>query len=46
MGFSSSSQRYDITIALSKGVSWFELVSQVSDVAHGPSCYRDRKKRH
>ena len=30
--FSSLNQRYDIIIS----VYWFELFSQVSDVAHGP----------
>ena len=30
--FSSHNQRYDIIIC----VYWFELFSQVSDVAHGP----------
>ena len=36
MGFYSLNQHYDIVIALVKCVDWFELVSQVSDVAHGP----------
>ena len=35
MGFSSLNQRYDIIIC----VYWFELFSQVSDVAHGPLVY-------
>ena len=34
--FFSPNQHYDIIIALSKCVYWFELVSQVSNVAHGP----------
>ena len=33
--FSSPNQRYDIIIC----VYWFELFSQVSDVAHGPLVY-------
>ena len=32
--FSISNHRYDMTIPLLKCVYWFELVSQVSDVAH------------
>ena len=34
--FSSPNQCYDIIIALSKCVYWFDLVSQVSNVTHGP----------
>ena len=34
--FSSDNQHYDIVIAFNKCVYWFERVSQVSDVAHGP----------
>ena len=36
MFFCFSNQRYDIIIALNKCVYWYQLVSQTSDVAHGP----------
>ena len=38
--FSSPNQRYGIIIALSKPVNRFELVYQVSDVAHGPLVFK------
>ena len=34
--FFSPNQRYDTIIALSRCVYWFNLISQVSDVAYGP----------
>ena len=34
MGFPSPIQLYDINIALSKFVDWFELLFQVSDMAY------------
>ena len=42
--FPSPKQRYDIIIALSKCVNWFDLVSVVSDVAYRPLvCFLTRK---
>ena len=35
-GFFVPNQRYDITKASLKRVYWFELVYQVSNMAHGP----------
>ena len=34
--FSPTNQPYDIIKALLRSIGWFRLVSQVSDVAHGP----------
>ena len=41
MFFSSLNQHYDIIIC----VYWFKLISQVSDVAHGPLVMKIKEKR-